>query len=620
MIRFIIPLSLKRPGSLAVFVVLISIAAAGMSKSQPTSRGFNVVPSDVRMSEGFDASQSIGVFLGIRTFDDPRFAEVPFAADDAVDLAYLFAVNLELIKPESVFLILSGEPQKEVSKNRLQELLNLGATQRQPTQANIYALLEDQPLKTGPNGLFVLTLATHGFSDQGADYLVAFDSRRRRIARTGIAVNEIFDDVSRSTCPRRIVLIDACRERLSAETRAGGADPDSKMGQVFVNAIAEAEGQVILAGSTLGGYSFDDHELRNGVFSAAVVDGLQGKATSNEEGFITASGLAEYVNDRVLQWVKEKRPQQESMLKGIESRVTGNAAKMPLAVDAMARERVKATEERKEHLLGVLQQEIDFQHITGSMVDEISETMSGPDQETVSELLVRLEKLESLGSSYSPDFASWWNNRGLKVSVIPEFKELQVGQSDVFTIESNKPFDESNLTWILEPENLAEMNVLSSESSRSSITLKALEEGTLFLRVLDGEKVQRAQSTITIDVVLLRKPSLRYPILSLAAAGALGAYTVILKNDANEKLDEWNQCRAATQLPCEDLGDEYDSKYRQFQIVGVVAAASALVGGFLTYKYFKAKKNYEHNMNQVSATKNFSFDVNGSQCSLIYNF
>ena len=61
------------------------------------------VPEAIRSAEGFDPAESVGLFVGIRTFKDSRFAEVPFAVDDAVDLA--------------------GKPVKAAGVARLQALL-----------------------------------------------------------------------------------------------------------------------------------------------------------------------------------------------------------------------------------------------------------------------------------------------------------------------------------------------------------------------------------------------------------------------------------------------------------------------------------------------------------------
>jgi len=139
------------------------------------------VPADVLEAEGFDPAESAGLFVGISRFDDPRFDQIPFAVDDAVDLASLFAHELRLISPEKIVLGLAGEPHKPESVERLRRLLDAGARREKAHQTDIYAHLDAQRLAAGRAGLFVAAIATHGFSDQGDDFLVAANSLKRRI-------------------------------------------------------------------------------------------------------------------------------------------------------------------------------------------------------------------------------------------------------------------------------------------------------------------------------------------------------------------------------------------------------------------------------------------------------
>lgn len=180
--------------------------------------------------------------------------------DDAVDLAHLFALDLALIAPQRVVVALAGKPVKAASVTRLQALLQAGAVQKAATQSEIYAQLAAQGTATGSRGLFVVTLATPSFNDQGNDFLVSTDSLWRRIQRTGVAVSEVFNDVSQDKAPRRLGLLDACRERLDDTRAAGRPDPESAMRRAFASAIAEAAGQVALSGTTLGRYSYDDQK------------------------------------------------------------------------------------------------------------------------------------------------------------------------------------------------------------------------------------------------------------------------------------------------------------------------------------------------------------------------
>lgn len=258
-------------------------------------------------------------------------------------------------------------------------------------------------------------MATHGFTDEGADFLIASDTVRRHVQRTGIPVEVVFDEVSQAVSPRRILLLDACRERLNVGERAGGVSEDSRMGQAFADAILASEGLVVLSGATIGGFAYDDHEQKNGVFSAAVIQGLQGAAGSNEKGFISAAALSDYVNDRVAEWVTRNRPG-HGQAKGIESRISGQGANLPLAVDPSVHSQLIGLAERKEKALGLLRMNMDFENLTGSMLDEIVEIFETVEPSSLEPLLMRIERFEKLGPSYAEDFAFWWTERGRRVN------------------------------------------------------------------------------------------------------------------------------------------------------------------------------------------------------------
>ena len=79
-------------------------------------RGPGAVAAEVQRREGFDPSASAGLFVGVSTFEHGRFPEVPFAVDDAVDLAWLFTGELDLLRPERAVLALAGEPRKAATR------------------------------------------------------------------------------------------------------------------------------------------------------------------------------------------------------------------------------------------------------------------------------------------------------------------------------------------------------------------------------------------------------------------------------------------------------------------------------------------------------------------------
>ena len=393
-----------------VAVVVVAVPAL----AQDDAGGFDVVPASVRQALGFDASESVGFFVGIRHFEDDALVEVPYAVDDAVDLAHLFSVELQLIEPAKIILSLAGEPQKQGSQERLEVLLEAGAVRHGAEQTDIYRLLSEIGNRSGPRGLLVVSLATHGFSHDGTDFLVASDSLRSRIQRTGVAVHELFHDISEAAAPRRLVLFDACRERLLAARSP--AESAVAMSPTLVDAIAAAYGQVVLSGSSPGGYSYDDPYRQNGVFTAAVIDGLRGGAPSDERNFITVRQLAAFVDQRVKEWVRRHRPEHAGVSRGIAVGLDEPAvADMPLTIHP--EQRRTNPEHRVDAALALLRQSIG-EIVSGTMYDEVAALLRS--ELPPKSWLELVERIESLDGSDRREQAlrEWLSQRakGLRVA------------------------------------------------------------------------------------------------------------------------------------------------------------------------------------------------------------
>ena len=308
-------------------VALLSLGAAliwpskAMGGTDPSRRTAEATP--------FQRSQSAALFVGVQRFThDSSLADVRYAVDDAVDLAFVLTldVRVRLVDPGRVVLALSGEPQKEESKQNLNALLAAGATRAPATQSDILNQLERQARAAGSAGALIISFATHGVSMEGTHYLLSASSLLR-YAETSISENKVRDIASRSEAARSLILIDACRQRLTADSRTGEADPRSAA--MLIRRMSEVTGQVVMSAAAAGEYAFDDDARRNGVFTGAVVDGLRCEAATDERGLITVETLAAYVEERVLVWVrKHSNP---AARRATQINYEGAAKRMPLA-------------------------------------------------------------------------------------------------------------------------------------------------------------------------------------------------------------------------------------------------------------------------------------------------
>ncbi len=315
-------------------IVLLESACLGQAIPEPDPRGVQPAASpEAEQAPGdFDSAASAGLFVGIRSFSPSQgFTDVPYAVDDAVDLAHLFALNhsSRLIEAGRVKLALSGEPQKPESRQRLDALLAAGASRHSAGLASVLGLLEKQARTAGPQGALIVAFATHGFSDQGTHYLALADSLLRH-TETSLRTSKGLDIISRSRAARRLAFLDACRERLTSGTRSGvSVDPRSVAPELLADGIARSRGQVVFFAAPMGGYAYDDPSRRNGVFSATVIDGLRCAAETDANGFVTADTLTTFVNKRITDWLRQNaHPIRNG---GIQVSLEGPARNLPLA-------------------------------------------------------------------------------------------------------------------------------------------------------------------------------------------------------------------------------------------------------------------------------------------------
>ena len=323
--------------SFAALALGFLVFSAPAQQPTPSARGRllgQALPAEA-MSEHFDPAGSAGLFVGIRSFagpegdDDSPIAEVPFAADDAVDLAHLFGLELGLIPPDRITVAIAGDPQKEESKQRLDSLLEAGARRSPGTlSALLRQVMRTSTLATD-EGLLVMSFATHGFSSGGESLLLASDSWMGNLEKTTVTLTEILAELADTRARRRLVMLDACRERVSESRGLGG---DAHVSQALVEQLGKASGTAILMATVAGGFSYDDPARRNGVFTGALLDGLQGHAAPDAQGFITLQTLSEYASGAVEEWVRANRSEHAEQSTGISVWYESMSAfEMPLA-------------------------------------------------------------------------------------------------------------------------------------------------------------------------------------------------------------------------------------------------------------------------------------------------
>jgi caspase domain-containing protein len=286
------------------------------------SRGVRLASPPRSKESSYDPAQSAALFLGVRDFGHEDTLEVKYAADDAVDLAYTFSrERVALVAPTRMVIALSGRPQKEESRRHLADLIREGARLEKAAPSDILLLLQQQAALAGRDGLLVVSIASHGFARGGVPYILGSTSLFR-YPETALPLPKLLDMAGSSEASRSLFLIDACRERISSDTRAG-ASPDTAA--PLISRMKKINGQVVFYAAAPGGYAYDSDG--NGVFTKAVLDGLHCKA-GLIRGAVTVATLHTFVENTVRRWILEHH--NSHVLAATQVSIEGRSEKMPL--------------------------------------------------------------------------------------------------------------------------------------------------------------------------------------------------------------------------------------------------------------------------------------------------
>jgi len=183
-------------------------------------------------------------------------------------------------------------------------LINGAGDKDAPTAVNILDAM-DLLRDTAESDTVLLFIAGHGVNEEASYRFLPTDVERTGSSYRGRTVVswQLLQEAIERAKGRRILFVDTCHS---------GNAYNQKLGNSAYHANI-----ITYASARFDQEALEDAQLGHGLFTYAVVEGLEGKGAMTAEGDITTRGLAEYVLKRVDQLAKEMQGEQEPQyLKG----------------------------------------------------------------------------------------------------------------------------------------------------------------------------------------------------------------------------------------------------------------------------------------------------------------
>lgn len=223
--------------------------------------------------------------VGVSQYNDPT-QNLQFAHRDAEALAAAFAKQEgKLYAKVNTRLLLNKDADARAVKGEMNRFLRQASSQ----------------------DLIVIFLAGHGMQDN--DQTLYFMTADSNLAEpfTGIGVSELQDFLRRRPMAQKaLLLLDICHAGAAAGQLGRRGVPS---GDDVINQLANGTGVKVLASSQGREYSLEQPNFRggHGAFTAALLEGLEGKARSVTGAAVSVLDLERYVSRRVPELTQGKQ-------------------------------------------------------------------------------------------------------------------------------------------------------------------------------------------------------------------------------------------------------------------------------------------------------------------------
>jgi len=166
---------------------------------------------------------------------------------------------------------------------------------KQATRQRILDNLENTLSSAGADETVFVYLAGHGGIEGNEYFFVASDTDGANLKTTGVPLREIKSQFDRTPSRRVFLWLDFCH---SGGILARNANADGVSAIRRILEVVKGHGKVIVAACTSGQSAYEDPAVGHGLFTHALLRGLQGEAKS-AQGEITALSLYEFIDHEV---------------------------------------------------------------------------------------------------------------------------------------------------------------------------------------------------------------------------------------------------------------------------------------------------------------------------------
>jgi hemoglobin len=288
----------------AVLLLLSLYIPQAQAQKQDDQRGIGIRRAG-QVNTLPEKNKRYALIIGVDKYADGSITPLDGASNDAKALANALIRYAGFAK-DQVILLASDQPPE-----------------RQPTRGEILQRLSNLRGAAPKDGLLLVAFAGHGIERNDQAYLLPSDARIHGdielLQETSISVTRMKEAIRAVGVGQVVLLLDACRN----DPVSGRSDSINPLSNAYTRGFnfdvinSEVTAFATIYATEVGQRAYEYREKRQGYFTWALVEGMQG-AAANERGEVTLSGLIRHV--------------QESVPKRVRLDLGGNVSQKPFAV------------------------------------------------------------------------------------------------------------------------------------------------------------------------------------------------------------------------------------------------------------------------------------------------
>jgi hypothetical protein len=160
----------------------------------------------------------------------------------------------------------------------------------------------------GKDDMVIIFFAGHGATEKDVmspdgdgleKYLLPYDSDPKDLYATAMPMAEVSRIFSRIQAERLVFIADSCYSGASGGRTIDVSGIRATISDAFLDRVAGGKGRVIITASGANEVSAEYDNIKQGVFTHYLVEGLKGKADTDKDGAITVDEVYQFVSEAV---------------------------------------------------------------------------------------------------------------------------------------------------------------------------------------------------------------------------------------------------------------------------------------------------------------------------------